>query len=77
MKTVQIVLDERLLNATDKVVKRQHTNRSAVVRDALRDYLKHLHTRELERREREGYLTHPDTEAELSGWEEVAAWPDD
>lgn len=45
--------------------------------EALRGYLKQMRTRELERRDREGYLRHPDTEDELTGWEEEVAWPED
>jgi len=50
------------------------TNRSALIREALRQHLNRLQLREEERRDRRGYLAHPDTEADLSGWERVAAW---
>ena len=49
METIQVVLDEELLHATDRVAKRTKLNRSALVREALREYLKKTHYRELER----------------------------
>ena len=76
METVQIVLDKELLRATDRAAKRAKQNRSALVREALRDYLKKAHYEELERRDREGYERHPETGA-LAHWEGVAAWPEE
>ena len=54
METIQVVLDEDLLRAADRVAKRTKVNRSALVRAALREYLKRIHYQELERRDREG-----------------------
>jgi predicted transcriptional regulator len=65
-----------LLRAADRLARKAKVNRSALMRDALRDYLKKLHYQELERRDREGYEKHPDT-GELAVWEGVAAWPED
>jgi len=57
--------------ATDRVAKRIEVNRSALVREALREYLKKIHYQELERRDREGYARHPDA-GEFAAWEGVA-----
>ena len=54
METIQVVLDEGLLQEADRAAKRSKINRSALIRDALREYLKLLHVRELESREEEG-----------------------
>jgi len=51
-------------------------NRSALVREALREYLKRLEMRELESRDRAGYQKHPDDLTEATDWEQVAAWPE-
>ena len=75
MKSIQVVLDSALLRAIDGVARRAHMNRSALVRDALREYLMRLQTRELEARDRRGYREHPDASSELADWERVAAWP--
>jgi len=77
MQTIQIVLEEQLLRATDRAARRQRVNRSALVREALRRHLEHLATREREQRDREGYERHPVGRLEFSGWEKVMAWPDD
>ncbi len=74
METIQVVLDEDLLRAADRAAKRTKVNRSALVRQALREYLKKMHYQELERRDRKGYEKRPDTD-ELTAWEGVAAWP--
>ena len=76
METIQVVLDEELLRAADRAAKRAEINRSALVREALRRYLKELHYQELERRDREGYERLPGTR-ELAVWEGVAAWPEE
>jgi metal-responsive CopG/Arc/MetJ family transcriptional regulator len=77
METIQIVLDEKLLRATDKAARHAGKNRSALVRDALRQYLRDVQIQELERLDREGYQRHPDSEDDLQGWEQVTAWPDE
>lgn len=77
MATIQVVLDQRLLKATDKAARRAGKNRSALVREALRQYLRDVQIQELERRDREGYQRYPDTEDDLQGWEQVTSWPDE
>ncbi len=76
METIQVVLDEALLRATDGAARRARVNRSALVREALREHLKRLQTRELEARDRRGYLQRPEASDEIAAWEQVAAWPE-
>ncbi|MGO8791123.1 MAG: CopG family transcriptional regulator [Terriglobia bacterium] len=76
METIQVVLGSALLRATDGAARRARVNRSALVREALREHLKHLETRELEVRDRTGYEEHPDVSIEAADWERVAAWPE-
>ncbi|MGH9716800.1 MAG: ribbon-helix-helix protein, CopG family [Candidatus Acidiferrales bacterium] len=75
METIQIVLDERLLRATDQAARRTKRNRSALVRDALREHLRALQVHEKEERDREGYSRRPQTGEESRGWAAEAAWP--
>jgi metal-responsive CopG/Arc/MetJ family transcriptional regulator len=75
MRIVQIVLDSRLLNAADQAAKRCKQNRSALVRDALREHLRRLEMRAQEERDRQGYLRHPHTGTDAHDWELEAAWP--
>jgi hypothetical protein len=74
---IQVVLDHKLLRAADRAAKRIRLNRSALIRDALREHLKRLQIRELELRDRRGYQERPDTSGDLVAWERVAAWPED
>jgi metal-responsive CopG/Arc/MetJ family transcriptional regulator len=76
METIQVVLDSELLRATDGAAKRAQVNRSALIRQALREYLKRLERQDLEARDREGYRQHPDDPTEAEIWERVAAWPE-
>lgn len=77
MATIQIVLDDALLELTDELAERRDVNRSALIREALRSYLKKIRFQELERQEGLAYAQQPDDLAELHRWERVADWPDD
>jgi metal-responsive CopG/Arc/MetJ family transcriptional regulator len=77
METIQVVLDEKLLKAADTAAKREKVNRSALIRQALQEHLKRLHTRDLEERDRRGYQAKPQRHEEYLPWEDSAAWPED
>jgi metal-responsive CopG/Arc/MetJ family transcriptional regulator len=77
METIQIVLDKPLLQAADRAAKKLKRNRSALVRDALREHLRRIEIRAQEERDRAGYLAKPQTPDEVHMWEGVAAWPED
>jgi metal-responsive CopG/Arc/MetJ family transcriptional regulator len=74
METVQIVLDKKLLRAADQAARRTKRNRSALVRDALREHLRRMAVRDLEERDRAGYSKRRQT-PEVSRWEAEAVWP--
>jgi metal-responsive CopG/Arc/MetJ family transcriptional regulator len=76
VETVQVVLGKDLLRATDRAARQQQVNRSALVREALREHLKRLATWERERRDREGYESRPPARGEFDVWDRVSAWPD-
>jgi len=75
METIQVVLEAGLLRAADRAARRTKLNRSALIRNALREHLKRLEIRELEERDRKGYQVSSQDGDELSGWESEAAWP--
>ncbi|HVT30004.1 MAG TPA: ribbon-helix-helix domain-containing protein [Lacipirellulaceae bacterium] len=77
METVQIVIDRKLLTATDRAARRMKSNRSALVRDALREHLQRLEIRSREESDRIGYARQPADAAEVSLWEAEAAWPEE
>ncbi len=75
METIQIVLDKKLLQATDQAARKTKRNRSALVRDALREHLRRLEAHALEERDCQGYSVKPDADGESRLWEAEAAWP--
>lgn len=77
MATIQVVLDDALLEITDRFAKQQRVNRSVLIREALRAHLKKLRYQELERQERVAYERQPDDLDEVARWEGVADRPPD
>jgi metal-responsive CopG/Arc/MetJ family transcriptional regulator len=77
MQIVQIVLDKKLLQATDQAARKTRRNRSALVRDALREHLRRLELRASEGLDRQGYLRHPQSVPENQSWESEAMWPEE
>lgn len=71
---VQIVLDKKLLQAADRAARRARSNRSALVRDALREHLRRLEIHEKEERDLRGYAKKPQSRDEAAAWEKEAAW---
>jgi len=74
MKTIHVVFDTKLLRAADRAARRAKLNRSALIREALREHLRRLEVRELEERDRKGYHTTP--QESDACWESEAAWPE-
>ena len=75
METIQVVLDTKLLQAADRAARHTKQNRSALIRDALREHLRRLSLLALEERDREGYRKSPRAEDDSLIWEAEAAWP--
>jgi predicted transcriptional regulator len=59
MRTVQLTLDEELVEAVDKAAAEQGSSRSRFTRDALRAALARARERALEQKHREGYRRKP------------------
>ena len=74
MKTVQMTLDDALVQEVDHVVKKLGTTRSAFTREALRAALALVARAEMERRHRAGYSRHPVQPEEFSVWEDEQVW---
>jgi metal-responsive CopG/Arc/MetJ family transcriptional regulator len=77
MRTVQMTLDEDLINAVDSVAKELRTTRSAFTRSALQRAIARIRMEKLEERHRQGYLKKPVSEGEFSVWEEEQKWGDE
>jgi len=76
MRTVQMTLDERLVERVDRAARKLGTTRSAFTRDALRAALGRMTTAEKERRHRRGYEAKPVREGEFDDWQSEQVWPD-
>ena len=74
MKTIQMTLDEKLINEVDRAVEFLHTTRSAFARAAFKEKLEQLKLEEKERQHREGYNRKPITTDEFEDWEGEQVW---
>ncbi len=77
MRTIQMTLDDNLVKAVDKVIKKLHTTRSAFTRSALKEALKRYQQERLEEKHRKGYTLHQVQKGEFSVWEDEQAWGDE
>lgn len=74
MRTIQMTLDDDLVEAVDHVSKLLKTSRSAFTRKALRKALSSYNIDQLERKHREGYKRTPVTGDEFSVWDGEQDW---
>lgn len=77
MRTIQMTLDDNLVEAVDRVSKELRTSRSAFARKALREALARYKLEQLEHKHRRGYERHPVATNEFSVWESEQAWGDE
>lgn len=76
MRTIQMTLDDRLVDEVDRAVKRRGTTRSAFTREALRLALRRMREEELEAQHRHAYLEQPVEPGEFDDWEDEQSWGD-
>lgn len=76
MRTVQMTLEDDLVNEVDRVTKELGINRSAFARQALREAIDRHSVRQLELRHRQGYERQPVERKEFSVWEDEQDWGD-
>ena len=77
MRTIQITMDDELVERVDERVKRLGATRSGFVRRALRAALNRYEESEKEERHIAGYRRMPPTRHEFAIPEEDHAWGDD
>ncbi|HEV7427349.1 MAG TPA: CopG family transcriptional regulator [Thermoanaerobaculia bacterium] len=76
MKTVQMTLDEDLIERVDEATRQLKTTRSAFTREALNAALKRMTTLEHEAQHRRGYEAAPEGRDEFSDWAAEQVWPE-
>jgi metal-responsive CopG/Arc/MetJ family transcriptional regulator len=74
MKTIQMTIDEGLLNEVDQAIEALHTSRSAFIRDALAQALRRYKISELEQCQAAGYTAHPVEPGEFDVWQDEQMW---
>jgi len=77
MRTVQMTLDDELVETVDRVAHALKTTRSAFTRMALQEALKKQSELRLVEKHREGYAKHPVQPGEFDDWEVEQAWGDE
>lgn len=77
MRTIQMTLDDDLVEEVDRTAKQLRTNRSAFTRKALREALSRHSIKKLERKHRQGYERQPVAADEFSAWETEQDWGDE
>lgn len=76
MRTVQMTLDDDLVQNVDRLSEQLHTSRSAFTRDALREAIARYSVAQQEKRHRQGYERRPVAADEFAVWETEQAWGD-
>jgi metal-responsive CopG/Arc/MetJ family transcriptional regulator len=76
MKTIQMTIDEPLLEEVDEVTQELKTTRSAFIRSALQLALREHSISKLERQHAQGYAKQPVSTGEFDVWEAEQAWGD-
>jgi metal-responsive CopG/Arc/MetJ family transcriptional regulator len=76
MRTIQMTLEDDLVQAVDKIVKQMHTTRSAFTRTALREAITNYKRFQLEQKHRKGYEKKPVNKEEFDVWEDEQKWGD-
>jgi len=76
MKTIQMTIDDYLLQRVDQTVSALRTTRSAFIREALEQALRSYQVRRLEERDEVGYTAVPAAQSETEEWAAEQAWGD-
>jgi metal-responsive CopG/Arc/MetJ family transcriptional regulator len=77
MKTIQMTIDEALLQRVDATAYTIKTNRSAFIREALELALQHYHIQQLEEQDAAGYARIPAQLEDAQEWLPEQAWGDE
>lgn len=77
MKTIQLTIEEPLLEAVDAVVNQLQTTRSAFVRETLHLLLHRWRVLVMEQRQIDAYSHQPQPADELADWLAVQDWGDE
>lgn len=74
MKTIEVTLDDTLLDDIDRAIDSLHLTRVEFIQTALELALQKPYLAWMEKRHAEGYAQHPVREGEFDGWESEQVW---
>ena len=77
MRTIQMTLDENLVQKVDFIAKELHLTRSAFTREALKKAVEQYNTKRLEKQHQLGYYKEPVKKNEFDAWEKEQVWGDE
>ena len=77
MKTIQITMNERLLARLDTDPEVREKGRSAFLRKAATEYLRHRERETISAQYKAAYGDVAEVAEELGGWAEEGVWPSD
>jgi metal-responsive CopG/Arc/MetJ family transcriptional regulator len=77
MKPIQITIEERLLQQLDADDEVKRKGRSAVIRQAVFEYLRRRRRAEIAAAYERAYGGKPAADVDWAGWTSAAAWPDE
>lgn len=75
-KTIQMTIDETLLEEVDSTSVQLGMNRSTFIHEALRQAMERFRVAELERQHAAGYARRPVEPGEFDVWQAEQAWGD-
>ncbi len=76
MKNVQISFDKDLLDSVDRFAASEKISRSAIIREALRDWLREKEIREFEQQWIKSIKENPDHSKDAEAWINAQQWSD-
>ena len=76
MKNIQISFDENMLHEVDKVANASNASRSAIIRDAIKYWLREKDIRDFEREWIRSLKKKPQNSKEIEEWTRIQAWSD-
>ena len=74
MKNVQISFDEKLLDEIDLVVAKHHSSRSAIVREALKYWIRQKEIQDFEQQWIEKLKENPEDMDDAAVWMKAETW---
>jgi metal-responsive CopG/Arc/MetJ family transcriptional regulator len=76
MKNIQVSFDENMLYEVDKVANLTKTSRSAIIRDAIKYWLKEKEIKDFERNWILSLKENPDDSQDPEAWTKIQIWSD-